>query len=67
MELRDGRYRGKGVRQAVRNIEETIAPEVEGLERLRSRRALELQLDGTPKAAWRRAPSSAVSLAVAGA
>src|SRR5918999_1594210 len=35
MELRDGdaqRYRGKGVQQAVRNVEETIAPEIEGME-----------------------------------
>ena len=31
VELRDGdgqRYRGKGVQQAVRNVEETIAPEI---------------------------------------
>ena len=35
VELRDGdaqRYRGKGVQQAVRNVEETIAPEIEGME-----------------------------------
>src|SRR5262249_32747403 len=35
VELRDtdgARYRGKGVRHAVRNIEETIAPEVEGMD-----------------------------------
>jgi len=35
VELRDGdnqRYRGKGVQQAVKNIEETIAPEIDGME-----------------------------------
>ena len=35
MELRDGdasRYLGKGVRRAVQNVVETIAPEVEGME-----------------------------------
>src|SRR4029453_16056256 len=35
VELRDGdaqRYRGKGVQQAVRNVEETIAPEIDGME-----------------------------------
>src|SRR5258708_5087958 len=53
MELRDGdnqRYRGKGVQQAVRNVEETIAPEIEGMEateQVAVDRAL-LELDGTP-------------------
>ncbi|WP_456435935.1 phosphopyruvate hydratase [Methanopyrus sp.] len=34
LELRDGddRYGGKGVRRAVRNVEEIIAPEIEGLD-----------------------------------
>src|SRR5439155_851558 len=53
VELRDGdtqRYRGKGARQAVRNVEETIAPEVEGMEASEQAavdQAL-LELDGTP-------------------
>jgi enolase 1/2/3 len=53
VELRDEddtRYGGKGVRQAVRNVTETIAPEVEGLEATEQAavdRAL-LELDGTP-------------------
>jgi enolase 1/2/3 len=53
VELRDeddARYGGKGVRQAVRNVCETIAPEVEGLEATEQAavdRAL-LELDGTP-------------------
>ncbi|MEY2600343.1 MAG: hypothetical protein RLZZ244_1628 [Verrucomicrobiota bacterium] len=53
VELRDGdkaRYLGKGVLQAVENIEETIAPELEGLDALDQvtlDRAL-LALDGTP-------------------
>jgi enolase len=71
MELRDGdgaRYRGKGVRQAVRNIEETIAPEVEGLdasEQATVDQAL-LELDGTPnKSALGANAILAVSLAVA--
>src|SRR5881628_2582086 len=71
MELRDGdaqRYRGKGVRQAVRNIEETIAPEVEGME-ASEQAALDqalLELDGTPnKSALGANAILAVSLAVA--
>jgi enolase len=71
MELRDGdgaRYRGKGVRQAVRNIEETIAPEVEGMdasEQAAVDQAL-LELDGTPnKSALGANAILAVSLAVA--
>ena len=70
-ELRDGdgaRYRGKGVRQAVRNIEETIAPEVEGMdasEQAAVDQAL-LELDGTPnKSALGANAILAVSLAVA--
>jgi enolase len=53
VELRDDddtRYGGKGVRQAVRNVTETIAPEVEGLEATEQAavdRAL-LELDATP-------------------
>jgi enolase 1/2/3 len=71
IELRDGdgaRYRGKGVRQAVRNIEETIAPEVEGMdasEQVAVDQAL-LELDGTPnKSALGANAILAVSLAVA--
>jgi enolase 1/2/3 len=71
IELRDGdgaRYRGKGVRQAVRNIEETIAPEVEGMdasEQAAVDQAL-LELDGTPnKSALGANAILAVSLAVA--
>ena len=53
MELRDGdssRYLGKGVRRAVQNVIETIAPEIEGMEAAEQAavdRAL-LELDGTP-------------------
>jgi enolase len=71
VELRDGdgaRYRGKGVRQAVRNIEETIAPEVEGMdasEQAAVDQAL-LELDGTPNKSGLGANAIlAVSLAVA--
>jgi enolase len=71
MELRDGdgqRYRGKGVRRAVRNVEETIAPEVEGME-ASEQAALDqalLELDGTPnKSALGANAILAVSLAVA--
>ena len=55
-ELRDGdasRYLGKGVRQAVRNIEETIAPALRGLpaaDQVAIDRAL-IELDGTPNKA----------------
>ena len=70
-ELRDGdgaRSRGKGVRQAVRNIEETIAPEVEGMdasEQAAVDQAL-LELDGTPNKSGLGANAIlAVSLAVA--
>ena len=52
-ELRDGeaaRYLGKGVRKAVRNIEETIAPALRGLlatDQVEIDRTL-IELDGTP-------------------
>jgi len=52
-ELRDGdasRYLGKGVRQAVRNVEETIAPALKGLpatDQIEIDRTL-IELDGTP-------------------
>ncbi|MBI4256158.1 MAG: phosphopyruvate hydratase, partial [Candidatus Rokubacteria bacterium] len=71
VELRDGdaqRYRGKGVRQAVRNVEETIAPELEGQEAAEQAavdQAL-LELDGTPNKSGLGANAIlAVSLAVA--
>ena len=70
-ELRDGdsqRYRGKGVQQAVRNVEETIAPEIEGMEATEQAaldRAL-LELDGTPNKSGLGANAVlGVSLAVA--
>ncbi len=52
VELRDGgaRYLGKGVRQAVRNVEERIAPEIIGFDAL-DQAGLDAQLralDGTP-------------------
>ena len=53
VELRDdddNRYGGKGVRRAVQNVNEVIAPEIEGLEageQAALDRAL-LELDGTP-------------------
>src|SRR6185295_5953439 len=71
MELRDGdasRYLGKGVRRAVQNVVETIAPEVEGMEageQAAVDRAL-LDLDGTPnKSALGANAILGVSLAVA--
>ena len=71
IELRDGdsqRYRGKGVQQAVRNVEETIAPEIEGMEateQVHLDRAL-LELDGTPnKSSLGANAILGVSLAVA--
>src|SRR6266702_8803148 len=71
MELRDGdaqRYRGKGVQQAVTNIEETIAPEIDGMEateQVHLDQAL-LDLDGTPnKSSLGANAILAVSLAVA--
>jgi enolase len=53
VELRDddaARYQGKGVRRAVQNVIETIAPEIEGMdaaEQVQIDRTL-LELDGTP-------------------
>ncbi|MGH7314523.1 MAG: phosphopyruvate hydratase [Candidatus Rokuibacteriota bacterium] len=71
LELRDGdsqRYRGKGVQQAVKNVEETIAPEIDGLEvteQVKIDQAL-LELDGTPnKSSLGANAILAVSLAVA--
>ena len=71
VELRDGdaqRYRGKGVQQAVRNVEETIAPEIEGMEAT-EQAAIDqslLELDGTPNKSGLGANALlAVSLAVA--
>src|SRR5204863_142490 len=71
VELRDGdaqRYRGKGVQQAVRNVEETIAPEIDGMEASEQAavdQAL-LELDGTPnKSALGANAILAVSLDVA--
>ena len=47
---RDQRYHGKGVLQAVRNVNEIIAPEIVGLDPLWQEEidALLLELDGTP-------------------
>src|SRR2546426_9306702 len=71
VELRDGdsqRYRGKGVQRAVKNVEEPIAPEIEGMEATEQAavdQAL-LELDGTPnKSALGANAILAVSLAVA--
>ncbi|HXJ82106.1 MAG TPA: phosphopyruvate hydratase [Candidatus Methylomirabilis sp.] len=71
VELRDedsARYLGKGVRRAVQNVIETIAPEIEGMdagEQARIDRVL-LELDGTPnKAALGANALLGVSLAVA--
>ncbi len=51
LELRDGddRYGGKGVRRAVRNVEEIIAPELEGMDATAQEEIdrLMLELDGT--------------------
>jgi enolase len=56
VELRDneaGRYRGKGVRKAVRNIEEVIAPEIVSKDAAEQRALDDLlrRLDGTPNKA----------------
>jgi enolase len=71
LELRDGdsqRYRGKGVQQATRNVEETIAPEIDGMEvteQVKIDQAL-LELDGTPnKSSLGANAILGVSLAVA--
>ncbi len=51
LELRDGddRYGGKGVRRAVRNVEEIIAPELEGMDATAQAEIdrLMIELDGT--------------------
>ena len=71
IELRDGdsqRYRGKGVQQAVKNVEDTIAAEIDGMEateQVHIDQAL-LELDGTPnKSSLGANAILAVSLAVA--
>jgi enolase 1/2/3 len=71
VELRDedsARYHGKGVRRAVQNVVETIAPEIEGMdaaEQVQIDRAL-LELDGTPNKSGLGANALlGVSLAVA--
>ncbi len=53
VELRDGdggRYGGKGVLQAVRNVDEVIAPEIRGMDPSQQARIdrLMIELDGTP-------------------
>ena len=71
VELRDGdaqRYRGKGVQRAVKNVEETIAAEIEGMEATEQAAVDQamLELDGTPnKSALGANAILAVSLAVA--
>src|SRR5690242_15687868 len=53
VELRDGdkgRYLGKGTQKAVRNLRETIAPEVQGMD-AENQSAIDrkmIELDGTP-------------------
>ena len=71
VELRDGdtqRYRGKGVQQAVKNVEDTISAEIDGMEateQVHVDQAL-LELDGTPnKSSLGANAILAVSLAVA--
>ena len=71
IELRDGnskRYRGKGVLQAVDNVNETIAPELVGLD-VRQQADIDrtmIELDGTPNKSRLGANAIlAVSLAVA--
>jgi len=71
VELRDGdsrRYGGKGVQQALRNVEETIAPEIDGMEATEQAVIDQtlLELDGTPnKSALGANAILGVSLAVA--
>lgn len=71
IELRDGdadRYNGKGVLEAVRNVTETIAPRLEGMDAAEQIEidAAMLELDGTPNKATLGANAIlAVSLAVA--
>src|SRR5262249_33453284 len=71
VELRDddsSRYQGKGVRRAVQNVVETIAPEIEGMDagaQAQIARA-RLDLDGTPnKSGLGASALLGVSLAVA--
>src|SRR5258705_520032 len=71
VELRDGdkgRYNGKGVRQAVQNIEETLAPALKGMD-ASDQLAIDtmmIELDGTPNKANMGANAIlAVSLACA--
>ena len=71
VELRDGnakRYRGKGVLQAVANVNEAIAPKLAGMD-ARQQAAIDLtmiELDGTPNKARLGANAIlGVSLAVA--
>src|SRR5258705_9300862 len=71
VELREGdsqRYRGGGVQRAVKNVEDTIAGEIEGMEATEQTpvdQAL-LELEGTPnKSALGANAILAVSLAVA--
>ncbi|MBI3625339.1 MAG: phosphopyruvate hydratase [Candidatus Rokubacteria bacterium] len=71
VELRDGdakRYGGKGVRRAVKNVVEVIAPELEGTEAAEQAAVdrILLELDGTPnKSALGANALLGVSLAVA--
>jgi len=71
VELRDGdrsRYGGKGVRKAVANVVEKIAPEVKGMDPVRQAEidALLIALDGTPnKSALGANAILGVSMAVA--
>ncbi len=70
LELRDGgpRYHGKGVQKAVQNVNETIAPEIVGMDPLWQEEIDEVlkELDGTPNKARLGANAIlGVSLAVA--
>jgi enolase len=71
VELRDGdaqRYRGKGVQRAVKNVEDTIAAEIEGMEATEQAAVDQamLELDGTPNKSGLGANAIlGVSLAVA--
>ncbi|MHC4429069.1 MAG: phosphopyruvate hydratase [Planctomycetota bacterium] len=71
VELRDGdatRFRGKGVQQAVRNVNETIGPKLAGLDAREQARidAALVELDGTPNKSGLGANALlAISLAVA--
>ncbi len=71
VELRDdesARYHGKGVRRAVQNVVETIAPEIEGMEAAEQAQIdrVLLDLDGTPNKSGLGANALlGVSLAVA--